>query len=161
MKTISILNYSENKTLRVPRITDNPDVEIMAELASKLSWRKLRQGENVGIARLKGELLMENGKYRLVSGLEQEESSGKARPLRHWGSVAPETLVDVLLKMGITGSIEYSTGENGSEDNSIIHITNPSSGLIETSEMGTAIVTDDENVASQIFQAIDGILDGI
>ncbi|KFK38211.1 hypothetical protein AALP_AA3G083300 [Arabis alpina] len=161
IKTNSILKYSENKTLRVPRITANPDVEIMAELASKLSWRKLRQRENFGIARLKGELLMKDGKYRLVSGLEQEESSGKARPLRHWGSVAPETLVDALLKMGITGSVEHSTGEDGSEDNRIIHVTNPSSGLIETSEMGTTIITDDENIASQIFQAIDGILDGI
>uniref|UniRef100_A0A1J3F0D0 Integrator complex subunit 9 n=1 Tax=Noccaea caerulescens TaxID=107243 RepID=A0A1J3F0D0_NOCCA len=165
MKTKTILSYSENKTLSVPRIANNADVEIMAELATKLSWRKLKQGENFGIARLKGELVMEDGKHRLVSGLEQEEScSGKkARSLRHWGSVAPETLVDGLTKMGIiTGSIEHSSrGENGSEDKSVIHITNPSSGLIETSEIGTAIITEDEYLASQIFQAIDGILDGI
>ncbi|XP_020887277.1 integrator complex subunit 9 isoform X2 [Arabidopsis lyrata subsp. lyrata] len=161
MKTISILNYFENKTLRVPRIADNPSVEITTDLASKLSWRKLRQRENFGIARLKGGLLMEDGKHRLVSGLEQEESSGKARPLRHWGSVAPESLLDALLKIGIKGSLEQSIGETGSDDNSIIHIANPSSGLIEVSEMGTAIITDDENVASQVFQAIDGILDGI
>ncbi|CAH2054628.1 unnamed protein product [Thlaspi arvense] len=162
-KTTSILNYSENKTLRVPRIANYADVEIMAELATKLSWRKLRQGENFGIARLKGELLMEDGKQRIVSGLEQEESSGKkkARPLRHWGSVAPETLLEALMKMGTTGSIDGSKGENGSEDKSVIHITNPSNGLIETSEMGTAIITDDEQVASQILQAIDGILEGI
>ncbi|ESQ49281.1 hypothetical protein EUTSA_v10020176mg [Eutrema salsugineum] len=161
MKPIPMLTYSENKTLRVPRTADNPDVEIMAELASKLSWRILRQGENFGLARLKGELLMEGGKHRLVSGLEQEASSGKATGLRHWGSVAPETLLDSLVKMGITGSIEHSTGGNGSEDKCVIHITNPSSGFIETSDIGTAIITDDKNVASQIFQAIDGILDGI
>ncbi|CAA7058728.1 unnamed protein product [Microthlaspi erraticum] len=164
MKTVSILNYSENKTSRVPRIANNAEVEIMAELATKLSWRKLRQVENFGIARLKGELVMEDGKHRLVSGLEQEESSSgkKARPLRHWGSVAPETLLDALMKIGITsGSIEDRRGENGSEDKSVIHITNPSSGLIETSENGTAIITEDERLASQIFQAIDGILDGI
>ncbi|KAL1211978.1 Cleavage and polyadenylation specificity factor subunit 3-II [Cardamine amara subsp. amara] len=161
MKTKSVLYYSENETLRVPRIADNADLEITTDLVTKLSWRKLRQHENIGIARVKGELLMEDGKHRLVSGLEQEESSGKARPLRHWGSVASESLLDALLKMGVTGSIEHSTGENGSEDNSIIHVTNPSSGLIETSEIGTAIITDNENVASQIFLAIDRILDGI
>lgn len=161
MKTNSILIYSENKTLRVPKIAGNPSIEITTDLASKLSWRKLRQGENLGIARLKGELLMEDGKHRLVTGMEQEESTGKAPPLRHWGSVAPESLLDTLLKMGIKGSIEHSTGDNGSENNSVIHIANPSSGLIETSDMGTAIITEDENVASQIFQAIDGILDGI
>ncbi|ANM63628.1 unnamed protein product [Arabidopsis thaliana] len=161
IKTISILNYFENKTLHVPRIVDNPSVEITTDLASKLSWRKLRQRESFGIARLKGGLLMEDGKHRLVSGLEQEESSGKARPLRHWGSVAPELLLDALLKMGIKGSIEQSTGDNGSEDKSIIHIENPNSGLIEFSEMGTAIITGDENVVSQVFQAIDGVLDGI
>ncbi|KAF8081520.1 hypothetical protein N665_0881s0021 [Sinapis alba] len=161
MKTKSILSYSENRTLSVARIADNADVEIMAELATKLSWRKLRQRENFGIARLKGDLVMENGKQRLVSGLYQEESSGKARPLRHWGSVAPEILLDALVKMSIIGSIEHITGENGAEDKSIIYITSPSSGMIETSEMGTAIITDDETVASKIFQAIDGILDGV
>ncbi|CAH8290576.1 unnamed protein product [Eruca vesicaria subsp. sativa] len=161
IKTTSILNYSENKTLSLARIADNADVEIMAELATKLSWKKLRQRENFGIARLKGELVMENGKQRLVSGLDQEEDSGKTRPLRHWGSVAPETLLDALMKMSVTGSIEHSIGENGSEDKSIIHLTNPSSGMVETSEMCTTIITDDETVASKIFQAIDGILDGI
>ncbi|KAJ0234083.1 Integrator complex subunit [Hirschfeldia incana] len=162
METKSILNYSENRTLSVARIADNADVEIMAELATKLSWKKLRQRENFGIARLKGgDLVMENGKQRLVSGLDQEESPGKARPLRHWGTVAPETLLDALMKMSIIGSIEHRRGENGAEDKSIIYITNPSGGMIETSEMGTTIIADDETVASKIFQAIDGILDGI
>ncbi|KAL0744182.1 hypothetical protein Bca4012_085695 [Brassica carinata] len=161
MKTKSILSYSENRTLSVARVADNADVEITAELATKLSWRKLKQRDNFGIARLKGDLVMENGKQRLVSGLDQEESSGKARPLRHWGTVAPETLLDALMKMSIIGSIEHSRGENGAEDKSIIYITNPSGGMIETSEMGTTIITDDKTVASKIFQAIDGILDGV
>ncbi|CAN8260185.1 unnamed protein product [Cochlearia groenlandica] len=78
MKTESIMNYySENKTLLVPKNAGNADVEIMAELASKLSWRKLSQCENIGIARLKGELVMEDGKHRIVSGLEHDESLGK------------------------------------------------------------------------------------
>lgn len=161
VKTKSILNYSENMTLSVAGVVDNADVEIMAELATKLSWKKLRQRENFGIARLKGDLVMENGKQRLVSGLDQEESSGKARSLRHWGAVAPETLLDALMKMSIIGSIEHSRGENGAEDKSIIYITNPSGGMIETSEMGTTIITDDKTVASKIFQAIDGLLDGL
>lgn len=161
VKTKSILSYSENKTLNVGRIAENADVEIMAELATKLSWKKLRQRENFGIARLKGDFVMENGKQRLVSGLDQEESSGKARTSRHWGTVAPETLLDVLMKISLTGSIEHITGENGAEGKSIIHITNPSGGMIETSEMGTTIITDDETLASKIFQAIDGVLDGI
>lgn len=161
VKTKSILSYSENKMLSVGRIAENADVEIMAELATKLSWKKLRQRENFGIARLKGDFVMENGKQRLVSGLDQEESSGKTRPLRHWGTVAPETLLDALMKMSVIGSIEHRRGENGAEGKSIIYITNPSGGMIETSEMGTAITTDDETVASKIFQAIDGILDGI
>ncbi|XP_010464384.1 PREDICTED: integrator complex subunit 9-like isoform X2 [Camelina sativa] len=160
MKINSILSFSENETLHVPRIADNTSVEITTDLASKLSWRKLRQRENFGIARLKGGLLMEDGKHRLVTGLEQEESSGKARPLRYWGTVAQEPLLGALLKMGIKGSIEHSTSENGLE-NSIIHIANPSSGLIETSEMCTAIVAEDKNVASQILQGIDEVLDGI
>ncbi|CAN6894760.1 unnamed protein product [Brassica oleracea] len=161
VKTKSILSYSENKMLSVGRIAENADVEIMAELATKLSWKKLRQRENFGIARLKGDFVMENGKQRLVSGLDQEGSSGKTRSLRHWGSVAPETLLDALMKMSVIGSIEHRRGENGAEGKSIIYITNPSGGMIETSEMGIAIITDDETVASKIFQAIDGILDGI
>ncbi|CDY35940.1 BnaA05g30100D [Brassica napus] len=161
VKTKSILSYSENRTLSVGRIAENADVEIMAELATKLSWKKLRQRENFGIARLKGDFVMENGKQRLVSGLDQEESSGKARTLRHWGSVTPETLLESLVKMSVTGSIEHRRGENGAEGKSIIYITNPSGGMIETSEMGTTIITDDETLASKIFQAIDGVLDGI
>ncbi|WZY96139.1 hypothetical protein YC2023_068468 [Brassica napus] len=161
VKTKSILSYSENKTLSVGRIAECADVEIMAELATKLSWKKLRQRDNFGIARLKGDFVMENGKQRLVSGLDQEESSGKARPLRHWGSVAPEILLESLVKMSVTGSIEHRRDENGAEGKSIIYITDPSGGMIETSEMGTTIITDDKTVASKIFQAIDGILDGI
>lgn len=48
VKTKSILSYSENRTLSVARIADNADVEITAELATKLSWRKLKQRENFG-----------------------------------------------------------------------------------------------------------------
>ncbi|XP_010557847.1 PREDICTED: integrator complex subunit 9 homolog isoform X2 [Tarenaya hassleriana] len=163
-KPYAVLDYSENKTLHLPKNTDNgEEVEMTMDLASNLKWKKTKGEENLNIARLEGEVVMDNGKHRLLVGSERDPST-QARPTKHWGSIDPEMLLESLTKMGIDGSIEREMGENGSEGKGrVISITSPENAVVEVAETGggTVVTTDDEDLASRILIAIDGVLDGI
>ncbi|XP_057976614.1 uncharacterized protein LOC131163841 isoform X2 [Malania oleifera] len=154
----SLLCFSENETLRIPRLKDTAELEIAAELASQFNWRRLK-GESTNITRLMGDLFIDHGKYRLVPG-NLAGSSG-SKPLIHWGSLGSKRLLLALEKMGIRGSVNPGFGEAGSDSACIIHVHEPKKATIEIQETRTIISAADENFASLIFEAVDGVLNGI
>ena len=134
----------------------NSELDIATELASQLNWIKLKH-ENINIARLEGELSVEQGKHRLLPGNERVNSS-QNRLLLHWGSVNLESLVTALRKMGINASVEQGT--SGTESECFVRVE-PNKALIEINATGTVISTADEKLASLIFEAIRSSLDGV
>ncbi|XP_058225950.1 uncharacterized protein LOC131334745 isoform X3 [Rhododendron vialii] len=155
--SISFIQYSENETLRIPRLNLTPELDISTDLASQLNWTKLTD-ENIHIARLKGELSVENGINRLLPGNEQIVSS-QSGLLMHWGSVNLQSLVASLQKMGINARVEEET--NGTETEYGVHVVGPNRALININATRTVISTGDEKLASLIFEAITNSLDSI
>ncbi|XP_038679350.1 integrator complex subunit 9 homolog isoform X2 [Tripterygium wilfordii] len=157
----SIIRYSENETLPIPGCKDNLEIEIAADLVSKLQWRKTKQ-TSLNLVRLKGELFMDHGKYRLSSGKELlMDDSAESRPLLHWGSPDLQRLLDALSELGISGSVEQVTSDNESETKAIVHINDPDRASIEVRATSTVITAASENLASLIFEATDRVLDSI
>ncbi|GMH05092.1 hypothetical protein Nepgr_006932 [Nepenthes gracilis] len=153
----SFLKYSESETLHIPSLKYNSELEIAADLASQLHWRPLRQ-DDINITRLKGELLMDHGKQRLLLGNESTDTS-QCRPLMHWGSLELESLLTALQNMGINGSVETVSGTSNRAY--VLLVTEPSKALIEVGPTSTVISAADENLASLISEAVENILDGI
>lgn len=159
VNSFSVSHYSENETLRVPSSKESLELEIAADLASQLHWKTLKQ-RNLNITRLKGELLIEQGKIRVLSENKQGGSS-QNRPFLHWGSPDPENLVAALCKMGINGHVEESMMDAESDKAASIHVKEPNKALIEIRATGTIISAADENLASHIFKAVESVLEGI
>ncbi|KAF7138902.1 hypothetical protein RHSIM_Rhsim07G0065000 [Rhododendron simsii] len=155
--SISFIQYSENETLRIPRLNLSPELDISTDLAAQLNWTKLTD-ENIHIARLKGELSVENGIHRLLPGNEQIVASHSGL-LMHWGSVNLQSLVASLQNMGINAHVEEET--NGTETEYGVHIVGPNRALININATRTVISTGDEKLASLIFEAITNSLDSI
>ncbi|XP_057512535.1 uncharacterized protein LOC130794608 isoform X2 [Actinidia eriantha] len=156
ISSISFIPYSENETLHIPSLKLNSELDVATDLASQLNWIKLKH-ENISIARLKGELSVEQGKHRLLPGNEQVNSS-QSRLLLHWGSVNLESLVTALQKMGINASVEQGT--SGTESECFVRVES-NKALIEINATGTVISTADEKLACLIFEAIRSSLDGV
>uniref|UniRef100_A0A2N9I2M8 Beta-Casp domain-containing protein n=1 Tax=Fagus sylvatica TaxID=28930 RepID=A0A2N9I2M8_FAGSY len=156
--SFSVVHYSENASIRIPSLKDSSELEIATDMAFQFQWRNLKH-ENMNVTRLKGELSVYHGKHWLLSGNEQAKFS-KSRPLLHWGSPDVEKLLSILSKMGINGSVERGADNGESEQTCMVHVHEPKKALIEIGT-STVISAVDENLASQIFEAIDNILDGI
>ncbi|KAM7472586.1 hypothetical protein LguiA_010769 [Lonicera macranthoides] len=156
---LPLAHFTENETLRIPSLNNCSELEIAAELASQLSWIKLKKGDTK-FARLKGELLIESGRQRLVPQSEQLDPS-KPRPLLYWGTLNSGSLLTALQKMGVNVSIGRGDGDSGSGNNWFLRISEPNVALIEVNERNTVISTDDENLASLICEAISSTLNGI
>lgn len=133
------------------------ELEIAAELASQLCWIKLKKGDTK-FARLKGELLIESGRQRLVPQNEQLDPS-KPRPLLYWGTLNSGSLLTALRSMGVVVSI--GRGDGGSGNNWFLRVSEPNKALIEVNERNTVISTGDENLATLICEAISSTLNGI
>ncbi|KAL5829590.1 hypothetical protein ACOSQ3_019058 [Xanthoceras sorbifolium] len=159
INSFSVSHYFENETLHIPSLKGSPELEITTDLASQLNWRNLEQ-RKLNITRLKGELLIEQGKHRLLSRNEQASSS-QNRPFLHWGSPDPEDLLAVLSKMGINGHVERGMRDAESDEACIVHVQDPNKALIEVRATGTVISAADENLASRIFEAVVDVLEGI
>lgn len=157
--SFSVSHYSENETLRIPSLKESSELEIAADLVSQLHWRNLKQ-RDLNITRLKGELLIDQGKHRLLSGNKQAGSS-QNRPFLHWGSPDPENLLAALCKLGIEGHVEQGMTDAESDRASIVHVKDPNKALIEIRATGTVISAADENLATRIFEAIVNVLEGI
>ncbi|XP_020539093.1 integrator complex subunit 9 isoform X2 [Jatropha curcas] len=157
--SFSVFYYNENETLDIQSLKDSFGVEIATDLATSFSWRKLKQN-NMDVTRLDGQLFINDKKHQLLLGDKVLDSS-ESRPLLQWGLLDMEKLLALLSKMGINGSIEQRTSDAESEIVRIIQIHNPNKALIEARATSTVISTCDENLGSQIFQAISSLLDAI
>lgn len=155
----SVSHYTENEMLRVPSFKDCSEVEIAIDLASEMRWKEIKK-KSINATRLKGELLMHEGQCKLFSGLEPTKSR-QLWPLVLWGSPNLERLQAVLLKMGISGTVEQVMGDDESKNSGIICVHSPNQALIEVQATSTLINAANENLASRIFEAISSILDGI
>ncbi|KAK8630137.1 hypothetical protein V6N13_078947 [Hibiscus sabdariffa] len=154
----TIFRYSENETLRIPTSKESTEIDIATDLASKLRWKPLKKET---ITRLDGELVMDQGKHRLLSGFRPADSK-QQRLLLHWGSPDLKGLLTELSKMGITGTVKKVSDEAEPENAAgIIDIVGPEKALIDVRETGTVIIAANDNLASHIFKAIDIVLDGI
>ncbi|XVF24402.1 hypothetical protein REPUB_Repub13aG0124700 [Reevesia pubescens] len=154
----TIFFYSENETLRIPSSKENTEIDIATDLASKFHWKTLKQET---ITRLEGELFMDHGKHRLLSGFQPADTK-QQRPLVHWGSPDLKGLLTELSKMGINGTIKQVMNDTESENAAgVIDIHDPEKALIHVQETGTVIITADEDLASHIVKTIDIVLDGI
>lgn len=155
-KSSSVLYYTEAETLKVPYRKNSSELKVSTDLASQFYWKTLKK-EEINITRLKGELLMENARHRLVLDNDNKKS---LRSLVHCGLPDSEKLMASLSKMGIGGVIEHATIDAKSQTVRIIHIQDPCKALIEIGNTSTIITTADENVAL-IYKIVDNILDGI
>ncbi|KAL0456033.1 UNVERIFIED_CONTAM: hypothetical protein Slati_0942500 [Sesamum latifolium] len=159
LETLFSFNYySENKTVHIPYMKDS-ELDITVELACQLQYTTLKQ-QDMNISRLKGDLMIEHGRYRLHLGNDEQVSS-QPRLLLHFGRIDLNNLLTALQKLGMNTTLEEVTGAAGSHKASRIHVSEPSKAMIEVMEAQTLISAADENIASVISQAISGILDCI
>lgn len=152
--------FSEKETLVIPKLKQGSELRLAVDLASRLLHCTKSMQEDKEIARLKGELLMEGGKYQLLIGNDQVTSS-QTRPVVYWGRTDPDSLVVALQKIGIKATIEQGLSSTRSESTSRIHVSEPNEALIEVSTERTVIFTADENFASRISESVCSILEGI
>ncbi|XP_022938642.1 uncharacterized protein LOC111444811 isoform X4 [Cucurbita moschata] len=155
-ESFTVFSYSEGETLRVPNLKDSLELEIAPDLAMSFCWRKLQQG-NIDIARLKGELSLNCGKFKLLA--ENAHVATDQRPLIHWGQPDLKKLLNVLSKMGIEGSLQQSDAE--SSNVGVIRIHDPTEAVIEIQESRTIISVADKKLSARIFDAVDSVLDGV
>ncbi|XP_038988747.1 integrator complex subunit 9 homolog isoform X3 [Phoenix dactylifera] len=152
----SILYYLKNVMLHVPGLRSDFEVCLATDLAFQLKPRKLTE-RNMAIARLKGQLLLNNGKYLLVASKELLDLSNKQ--LLHWGSADPVRLLMALQERGIIGSIHWD--KNGTDGVFSIQITKPEEAMIETSGTKTVIYCRDKTMAALIYEAFSSVCGGI
>nr|KYP42548.1 Integrator complex subunit 9 [Cajanus cajan] len=150
-KSFSVLYYTEAETLKVPYRKGSSELKIATDLASQFYWKRFKK-EEIDVKKLKGELLMENGRHHLV--LDNDNKNSLSPDL--------EKLMAALSKMGISGVIEHDTsGDAKSQSLCIIHIQDPYKASIEIGATSANITTADENEASFIYKIVDDILDGV
>ncbi|KAJ1414053.1 putative integrator complex subunit 9-like isoform X1 [Sesbania bispinosa] len=157
--SFSALYYSEAETLKVSCLQDNSELKIATDLAYQFYW-KIFKNQGIDVARLKGELLMENARYHLLLDNDKKKSL-KMRSLIRWGLDDSEKLLAALSKIGINASMEHGMGDAESRTVCIVQTQDPYKALIEIGTTSTIITTADANVASLIYKAIDNILDGV
>lgn len=154
--TISVSYFSENETVVIPKLKNYADMYIAMDLAPELlNYSKMIQENN--IARLKGELLVEQGKHQLVLGKKQVLSS-QDRPLLFLGRVDLNSLLMALKKMGMKATAQHAQITNGSENVDTICISEPNEALIEVTATQTMISVADENTASLVSEAVRSTL---
>ncbi|KAH1159561.1 hypothetical protein AAZX31_11G180000 [Glycine max] len=159
-KSFSVLYYTEAETLKVPYRKDSSELKIATDLASHFYWKTFKK-EEINIAKLKGELLMENGRHHLLFDNDNKNSLSNNRSLVHWGLPDSEKLMAALSKMGISGNIQHGVSDAKSQTVCIVHIQDPYKASIEIGTTSTIITTADENVAAFIYKIVDNILDGV
>ncbi|KAI5410776.1 uncharacterized protein LOC127085767 isoform X1 [Lathyrus oleraceus] len=158
-KSFSVSYYTEAETLKVSRQKDSSEIKIAADLASQFYWKTFKK-EGINVNRLKGKLLMENGRHHLFLDNDKKTSSGNSSLLR-CGLLDSNKFLAKLSKMGINASMERGTDDAGSTNVRIVHTEKPYKALIEIGNTSTAITTVDANVASILYKAIDNILDEV
>lgn len=156
--SFSLLCYSESETLQVASLKEGSEVEIAMDLATQFYFKKLKQVD-INVTRLHGELFVNHGKHRLLSGSKQE--SLKSRPLLHWGSPDKDSLLTALSRMDIKATVGRIESYSESENTYVVNIHEPSKALIEVQATNTVVIAANESLASAIFEAIDHVVDCI
>lgn len=159
--------YTEAETLKVSSQKDNSELKIAADLASQFYWKNFKN-EGISIARLKGKLLMENGRYHLLMD-DHDRNSSRNMPLVHWSLPDSEKLLAALSKVSINVETISTNqrqaakehGMDGAQTLCTVHTLEPYKALIEIGTASTNITTADPNVASVIYKAIDSILNEV
>ncbi|KAL3829784.1 hypothetical protein ACJIZ3_018586 [Penstemon smallii] len=151
--------YSENEKLHIPMVK-NSELDITVEVAVQLRYTTLKQ-QDTNISRLKGELLMEQGRYLLSVGDNQVCSETETKPVLHLGRIDLNVLLVALQKMGMNVTVEEARGDDGLLTASLVHVLEPNKALIKVTDVQTLISTADENLASLISQAVCTNLDCI
>ncbi|PIN23487.1 putative cleavage and polyadenylation specificity factor (CPSF subunit) [Handroanthus impetiginosus] len=151
--------YSENKTLHIPYAKEDSELDIEIELACRLQYMTLKQ-KDMNVSRLKGELVVERGSYRLSLGNDKLMSS-QTGPVLYFGKIDLNGFLMELQKKGMKFTVDEVKGDRGSHKAYLVHVLEPGEALIELREAQTLISTADENLASLISQAVCGVLDCI
>lgn len=150
----SVLQYSETETTLIPSLKSS-EVVVPMELATQFHFKKLKQ-EHISVTRLKGDLLVDNGKHRLVPGSKLVDQ--KCKPVLCWGSPDIERLLAALSERGIKGTVAGDAINTEFEDVAVVHVLEPNRACIEIRVASTVITTADENLAFQISDAICSVL---
>jgi integrator complex subunit 9 len=151
------LYYTEAETLKVSSQKDSSDLKIAADLASQFYWKTFKK-EGINVTRLKGNLLMENGRHHLDNNKKTSKSTSS---LVRCGLADYNKLLPALSEMGINASMELVKDDADSQNVCLVHTEEPYKALIEIGNTSTVIKTADANVASIHYKAIDNILDGV
>ncbi|KAF3665428.1 hypothetical protein FXO38_09616 [Capsicum annuum] len=141
----SVCYFSENETVIMPKLKSYADMDIAMDSDSK-------EKEEQYIAKLKGELLVEQGKHRLV--LENK----LVLSLQVKGRVDLDSLLTALQKMGMKVTAEHAQSTDGPENVSIVYISEPKEALIEITPTRTMISVADETTSSLVSEAVRSTL---
>ncbi|CAH9077262.1 unnamed protein product [Cuscuta epithymum] len=156
----SVSYFSENETRVIPKSQQQgSELCIDVDLASQLLCcaQPMQEGDKE-MARLKGELFLEGGRYRLVFGSDRTASSSQRRPVVCWGRVNPESLMAALKKMGIN----TATNTVNTTTTTVLKVSEEhNEALIEIAEDTTIVIAADEDFASRISNSICSMLQSI
>lgn len=163
-KSFSVSYYTEAETLKVPCQKESSELKIeadLADLASQFYWKTFKK-EGINVTKLKGKLLMENGRHHLLLDNDKKTSLRNSSLVR-CGLTDYHKLIPELSKMGINASMELIKDDVESQNVCLVHTEEPYKALIEIGKTSTVITTaeSDANVASILYKAIDKILDGV
>ncbi|XP_039687390.1 integrator complex subunit 9 isoform X2 [Medicago truncatula] len=160
-KSFSVSYYTEAETLKVPCQKESSELKIEADLASQFYWKTFKK-EGINVTKLKGKLLMENGRHHLLLDNDKKTSLRNSSLVR-CGLTDYHKLIPELSKMGINASMELIKDDVESQNVCLVHTEEPYKALIEIGKTSTVITTaeSDANVASILYKAIDNIMDGV
>ncbi|XP_048140701.1 integrator complex subunit 9 isoform X2 [Rhodamnia argentea] len=154
----SVLHYSVNETLKLPTLKEGSELEITADVISRLHWKNLQE-QNLSITRLKGNLVMCDARRRIL--YSDELPCSNSEPPLLSGALDLQKLLTRLSEMGIGGSLqEGSVTTDGLSDARVLRIDAPSEALLEIRSTSTIISAANEELAFHIRDAVNSILDG-
>lgn len=149
--------YFENETLQIPNMKEDSELDISLELASRLHYTTLEK-QDLNISRLKGELVVEQGRHRLYLGNEHIYSL--TSPVVHcFGRVDLDALLIALEKTGVNATVGNVAVDGDSDGPRVLHVSEPGEARIEVTEAQTLISSENEHLASLISKAVCSILD--
>ncbi|KAK1284517.1 hypothetical protein QJS10_CPB21g00487 [Acorus calamus] len=153
--SFSFSYYSESETLLVPSLQDDFEAHLAMNLALQLKPKRIK-GETTAVARLKGRLLISNGKYMLVPSKRPGTPTDKSS-LLYWGSVDPTLLLSALAEKEIIGMVSRRDDTGAI----FVQVDVPSKALIEIGVHRTVICSANETLCGRICESICSVLDGI
>lgn len=147
----SFLYYTKGKTIEVPNLRDEFEVQLATDVAFGLQPRQL--DKTTAVARLRAKLHLSNGRYMLASPKNQADRS--KRHLLHWGTVDPGRLLSALQEKRIVCS--FPAGDNSEGGERSIFITSPGEAIMQITSDGTTIYCDDEKTTKLIYDVLCSI----